>query len=66
MRRAVHDGIVEAPFERGDAKAILSGVFHMNAHLADIARDVRVIRLLLDDDDEEAEEDDEDDRDPEP
>jgi hypothetical protein len=51
--------LVDAAFDQSDVDSILSGVFHMNAHLADIAEDIHAIRLLLEDDDEEEEEEDE-------
>jgi len=53
---------VEPAFDERDVTSILSGVFHLNANLADIADDVWAIRLHLEEDDEEEEEDEEEDR----
>jgi hypothetical protein len=47
---------MESAFHDRDVTSILNGVFHMNGHLADIAEDIRAIRLLLEDGDEEEEE----------
>jgi hypothetical protein len=47
---------VNAAFDESDVESILSGVFHMNAHLADMAEDIHAIRLLLEDGNEEEEE----------
>jgi hypothetical protein len=55
---------VDPAFDRRDVDSILDGMFHMNANLADIAADIRAIRLLLEEDDGE-EEEEEDGRDPE-
>jgi len=57
-RRRCDDSRVEPSFDERDVTGILSGVFHMNANLAEIAEDVWAIRLLLEDDDEEEEEED--------
>jgi hypothetical protein len=49
---------VAALVEREDVEANLSGVFHANATLVDIQRELRLIRWLLENgDEEEAEED---------
>jgi hypothetical protein len=44
--------------EREDIDAILSGVFHVNATLVDIQRELLFIRWLLEDGNEEEEEED--------
>jgi len=51
---------VEPAFDERDVTSILSGVFHLNANLADIADDVWAIRLHLEEDDEEEEDEEED------
>jgi hypothetical protein len=51
---------VETPFDERDVDSILSGIFHLNANLAEIADDVQAIRLLLEDGDEEEEEEKDD------
>jgi len=55
-RRRCDDSRVEPSFDERDVSSILSGVFHMNANLAEIAEDVWAIRLLLEAGDEEEEE----------
>jgi hypothetical protein len=47
---------VDAPFDERDVTSLLNGIFDVKASLADIANDVRAIRLLLEDGDEEEEE----------
>ena len=47
---------VDATFDDRDVDSILSGVFDMKVSLAQIANDIRAIRLLLEDGDEEEEE----------
>ena len=47
---------MDAAFDEQDVTSILSGVFDMRTSLAEIANDIRAIRLLLEDDDEEEEE----------
>lgn len=51
---------MSAPFDDRDVGSILSGVFDINARLAEIRDEVRAIRWLLEDEDEEEEEDEED------
>lgn len=51
---------MEAPFDDKDVTSILSGVFDINANLAEIRDGVRIIRWLLEDGDEEEEEAEED------
>ena len=46
------DGLLE----RADVDAILSGLFDINANLAEIRDELRMIRWLLEDGDEEEEE----------
>ena len=54
---------MDAAFDDRDKAAILSGIFHLQASLADIADDVWVIRRILEGgDDEEEEEDQTEDR----
>ena len=48
---------MESAFDDRDVASILSGsIFDINANLADIRDEVRVIRWLLEDEDEEEEE----------
>jgi hypothetical protein len=47
---------MEPLFDERDLTSILSGIFDMKVSLAQIANDVRAIRLLLEDGDEEEEE----------
>ena len=49
--------MVDAAFDERDVTSLLRGVFDMKASLAEIADDVRAIRVLLEDGDEEEEED---------
>jgi hypothetical protein len=49
---------VEVPFDDDDARAIVRGVFYINARLADISTDLRAIRRLLEEENGEEEEDD--------
>jgi hypothetical protein len=49
---------VEALIEREDVDAILGGVFDINANLAEVRDELRIIRRLLEDGDEEEEEED--------
>ena len=51
---------MEPPIDDRDVDSILSGVFHLNANLAEIADDVKAIRLLLENGDEEEEEEEDD------
>lgn len=57
---------MDAAFDDRDVDSILSGVFYINGHLADIAEDIRAIRLLLEDGDGEEEEEDDGGEDPDP
>ncbi|MBA3433612.1 MAG: hypothetical protein H0U08_05925 [Actinobacteria bacterium] len=47
---------MDAAFGDRDVTSILNGVFFVNAHLTQIAGDIRIIRLLLEDGNEEEEE----------
>ena len=49
---------MESSFDERDVTSILSGIFDMKVSLAQVANDVRAIRLLLEDDEEEEEEED--------
>ena len=51
---------MEPAFDERDVTSILNGVFYMNGCLADIAKDIHSIRLLLEDGDDEEEEDEDD------
>jgi hypothetical protein len=57
---------VDAAFDDRDVDSILSGIFHINSHFADIAVDIHAIRLLLEDGDGEEEEEDDGGEDPDP
>ena len=51
---------MERGFDDRDVTSILSGIFDMKSSLAQIAEDLRAIRLILEDGDEEEEEDEDD------
>jgi hypothetical protein len=58
MRRRDH-GRVDGVIDDGDFNAILSGIFDINAKLAEIRDDLQVIRWLLEDGNDEEEEEQE-------
>ena len=50
---------VDQVFSERDVNAVLTGIFDMKANLAQVAGDVRAIRLILEDEDEEEAEEEE-------
>jgi hypothetical protein len=51
---------VEARFDHHDVRAIVRGVFYINARLVDISTDLRAIRRLLEEENGEEEEESDD------
>ena len=51
---------MDAAFDDRDVMGILSGIFDMKVSLAQIAEDIKAIRLILEDDDEEEETEEDD------
>jgi hypothetical protein len=56
--RLPHHRSVEAPFDPEEVRAIVRGVFYINARLADISTDVKAIRRVLEEENGEEEEED--------
>ncbi len=50
------DASMESSFDERDVASVFAGIFDMKASLAEIANDVRAIRVLVEDGDDEEEE----------